>query len=807
MSFTKAVEAEYESLVSESKGAREGRYTWRVQDFDGVYHLSRIKNKYPIPGSALRLERDRAVGQAYREEQAGLRLAHITERLRQESAHKGRVAVELANTRAKYGARSHAYAALDKTIAQKRVLFAEQNSRTQREAKARHASPNVLSLEFFKCVRQGSVQRVESYLARALVDVNLVEADGSAQTALKIACSLHRIGIVRALLHHGADANQRDSNGSAPVHAVWAPLAKIDANDRAERRNKLNAILAILKDLANHGAAMELRDAEGNSVLHMAAREDACTICAFLLEHVSDAHLEERNKKQQTCIDMIESKSSDCFHLIRTWTLFKRHRRLAEFRKEWMAYLKRDDTHPHLEVNPTAAQALVQIEMDEFNRESNQVTREKVGVGINHIVSAGGSEGCIAENSNNQTNDFLPEVVIPLSQFRRKTESNDTETVLGKIGAGPRPILAYVKDAERQYTRQYREDAEEHRSKLKPSNRTLTLVEYLVGSNGLKKAKHRDKKREQQASSKRMSLSERRRRAALFLLEDQALTGTPKSEKGSTSPSRSSSLARPWTVSSLGQPRSRCRPQALHRAAKASVAINQPTVKDISSVVSKINENSATRCNLSSSVKPRPSSRSTKRRNALLGVNAQALRKEIEEIEMQRASGYYVERDSEMRPHNAPSCLPPLYDPMHHFSVLGTKGGQKLQFTPLDIAEAVRNVRAQHSDNPDFIPPSFDAAIHEFVTLLESSRTTTTTGRLVNRLAGVKIGKGTEEDQAATKLIVSALVDELEAAHKQDLLHPSLRPYVEKGHKHKQRPSNRKRFFLLDPWNGPSAEG
>lgn len=794
MDWRESVDAAYGEALEAEKRAREGRYHWGLQDFHGAYHLNRLKNKFPIPGSALRAEKDRAVGQAYRAKQAGLRFAEISDRLVKDAAHKGAVAVELAKRRAKYGIRSHAYAALEKNLEERQTLYSQQTQRTLREAQARHATPQVLTSEFFIGIREGNVKRVESYLARSLVDVNQIDPRTSGQTALHVACSLHRPLVVNTLLRHGADANQKDSNGNAPVHLVWAPMSRIDDNDHAERKQVLANILGIIRALASYGAALELRDAEGNSALHRGAREDAYAICSFLLEHVSDEHLVEENSKGQTCLDLTPSNTCDSYHLIRTWTLFKRHRRLAEFRKEWTAYLKRDYAHPHLEVNPTAAQAMMQIAMDEFNRESNQVAREQVGVRINAIANA---ETDQVPGESTQT----PEVAIPLDQFRSDSTSCGRDE--GSRQRKGRPILEYVKDAERQYTRKYREEVEEQRSKLKPSDRSLTLVEYLVGSSGLRKAKQRDRKRAEICTKSRLTLKERRRRAALGILEDQALRLAAKDgeEEGSTEDSRT--LARPWTVSSLGQPRSRCRPQALHQAAKQSVLLHRPTVKDISSVVSKINENSSSRCNLSSLAKPQYSTRSTRRRHGLSGLNSTAVRRELQDIALDNRAAEFAKKGGResKRSHCPTAYLPPIYDPMDHFSVLGTKGGQKQHFTALDVAEAVRNIKAQNADNPEFIPPSLDTAVHEFVSVLESNRATTTTEALMDRLGRIKIGKDSEEDQATAKTIVAALTKELEVTHAHDLLHSSLRPYIEKGCRHKQRASTRTKYFLLEPWN------
>ena len=141
---------------------------------------------------------------------------------------------------------------------------------------------------FYAFTHTSRVEVIVAELTRRGADLNASDVDGN--TALHDAARLGRLPIVQALLQHGANPNARTRDGLTAVPLVLqAPLSSETAPD-------------ILATLAQHGADFNLRDTNGQTVLHHLARfgppgnsQFANEVIAEILQAVPDCNAQDKH--------------------------------------------------------------------------------------------------------------------------------------------------------------------------------------------------------------------------------------------------------------------------------------------------------------------------------------------------------------------------------------------------------------------------------------------------------------------------------------------------------------------------------
>lgn len=122
-------------------------------------------------------------------------------------------------------------------------------------------------------VANDSIMAVDHYLKTAKVGVNARDRSNG-DSPLHIAARHGRDAIARMLIHNGANIDQRNKNGFAPLHTAAA------------------GSLALVTLLWVKGADMEARDRNGYTPLMRAARKGRYDCCRFLVDRGADVSKE-----------------------------------------------------------------------------------------------------------------------------------------------------------------------------------------------------------------------------------------------------------------------------------------------------------------------------------------------------------------------------------------------------------------------------------------------------------------------------------------------------------------------------------
>jgi ankyrin repeat protein len=135
----------------------------------------------------------------------------------------------------------------------------------------------------------GNILNLVLLLLKRGAEVNSLNKKG--KTPLHGAIQHSRFKLAEILLEHGADAGAENNNGQTPLHI----LSESDINDGDDI---LNPVLLLLK----HGVAVNDRNKDHETALHLAIRGNRFKLAGILLEHGADAHAENKNGQTPLCI-------------------------------------------------------------------------------------------------------------------------------------------------------------------------------------------------------------------------------------------------------------------------------------------------------------------------------------------------------------------------------------------------------------------------------------------------------------------------------------------------------------------------
>jgi hypothetical protein len=123
--------------------------------------------------------------------------------------------------------------------------------------------------------------------------------DMNAQTPLHYAVKDGHMAAAKALLAKGANPNAVNLMGDKPIHKVWMGAYALDAKTQKQERA---FTLSMVKALVNAGADVDAADADGQTALHYAAKEDDMGVYKFLIS--KGASDEVKDKKGNTPLDV-----------------------------------------------------------------------------------------------------------------------------------------------------------------------------------------------------------------------------------------------------------------------------------------------------------------------------------------------------------------------------------------------------------------------------------------------------------------------------------------------------------------------
>lgn len=797
--WSSKVETEFQERVEERKEEENGNVRWRVKDFQGAYHVTRIESKLPIAGSAIQLERLRVSAAATKHARQNTTMEQLQNTF--EASSKGQVALEASMIKFKFNPTNYVYDNIEKIISDRENELETINKRFNREKQAFSAGCPISTLRLFEVVDINDIKSAQDMLSRGLVDPNAVGAFNNGRTCLMEACSRSRITMIECLLKFGADPNQKDASGTGTLQCMWELYMAEPKCNQLRKKVHLQNIHSILTCLLDFGVGLGMKGSDGNTALHTAVAQKSPELCWLILQRGDVSLLDEKNNAGHIPLDCAPDKNDDSFKLVLNWRKFVSANKLTEFSKEWFKFINNPQPGPGLAINFHAQKVLDGFQMAEWSSESTHIFKKQLA---------------LRQEEDTRQNNI---------KYKTKSESKEV---------GNKVVIAdAVKRAQVQYTPLYRSRIDSQRKKMKPSERKLTLVEYLVGTETREKAVIVDQARKVRGQHQKLAV--RRLGTAQSILNDN-FKGRPRV----IHPSSETTLIRPWTSSVVARPGASVRPNILAKVANDSLndSASSNTLHTTAQYYAKRVSNTKTDEKQSKGVAPKtgvdafkPLRRGTfstadlnlgatktmgttpekvlfvnERRNAVKQTKSdiQTCTKNISELNFEND----IKVKSQARKSTSstgtvmnPTLLPPSYNEHELYSSLRYQNtGLRGKFGRLEIAEAL--TIAVRRTQAGVIPKCIVDAILNSIDDNESSP-----GGLVSindlkeKFANFVVNKVPID----VGPVLGILDEGLKAGHKLEMLHPSLDEFIHLNGNYPQRPGPfDSRPSVSEPWCEPS---
>jgi hypothetical protein len=373
---------------------------WKASDFAGHYHASQIKNKFPIPGSAIAIDQWRA---------------NKRQDLKDGIEDGAKDALEEALARAKIKTMKVAFdSKVDFEIKFKSTVndvnsIIDQKADMQNKGERANAPvlkeyadagatqaaadfhDDVNNLRFERLTEilrhqfdpedaQGITEwervQLEKNKARLnLYDVPNIDVADNVYgcTPLFKAVAKGATEIVALLLKYGASPSANNYLGESPLHHAFRAWDVQNMNPMI-KFVKVDKTLKCIKMLVEAGADINMKDStHQETVLHLAARHGPTDLVEYLLQH--DANPYVANREGKTPLDVskvfapnnpdgfrVRLHAEETSRLLQRWSAVKENLQLHEFQAEWSEFIN----NPYSNLTQVSAQDVLDaITIDE----------------------------------------------------------------------------------------------------------------------------------------------------------------------------------------------------------------------------------------------------------------------------------------------------------------------------------------------------------------------------------------------------------------------------------------------------------
>lgn len=336
---------------------------WSAHDFYGDYHFSRIKNKHPIPGTQIQVEREH---RSRKEEDVKRFEKDYEDRLTQNSRR-----LNLKKKTAEFTTRIH----LDTIIGQPMKKSEEIMNKNEISInkKPNYPDSDLQISRFMKNVSLGRSHYVSFAVTTGYQSINYPDPEFG-HTALHIAASKGYPEVVHELVKYKADPNVKNRLGNFPVHEAWM-FWKHDAR-QAEREEQQSKTLEIIRHLLSYGANPDAMQQDGNTILHIAARLGTVQIVKCILGFKGD-HC-ALNKDKMTPIDVaIKYNQVETVRLLESWSIIKMELVHVDFNIQWRHFLS--NLSAVISTDKPAEKILFELNMQDNLRRQQQTENASGG--------------------------------------------------------------------------------------------------------------------------------------------------------------------------------------------------------------------------------------------------------------------------------------------------------------------------------------------------------------------------------------------------------------------------------------------
>lgn len=299
---------------------------WNLKDVSGTYHVSKIKSKFPIPGTAVIediVHMQKKAADVKRFEDGILR-----------EARKTRNRIKLSADTAAFSTRIDFEAnvlgqinASEEVMNQAYVLLRPPPalSDTHKEIK-----------RFFNNVERGNTNYVAYSIAAGFASINWQEPEFG-NTCLHQAVKRGDVEMVETLLRYKADPEIKNRLGYYPIHFSWAFWKKFKmAEERLPQENLTVKMLSVLCSFST--VPDKQQELDGSTPLHLAAKfgptKAAITLMGFKAKH------DIINTNGETAYDIaIRKDRKEISQLIRMWDMIHHQMIHVDFMVLWSKFI------------------------------------------------------------------------------------------------------------------------------------------------------------------------------------------------------------------------------------------------------------------------------------------------------------------------------------------------------------------------------------------------------------------------------------------------------------------------------------
>jgi hypothetical protein len=302
---------------------------WTAHDIVGKYHIDKIKNPVPIPGSQILYEKEDIKAR----EEDRLR---FEEKLRLRQAAEQRVITSRV-----LGATAAVNLHIDNVIgAPMREIESVLNEKEQELDKAAQIDDSEAAIaSMLKNIKQGNAGYIEyAVLTSGFSSFNWTD-EKMGNSFVHFAVQHGSISALEELLRYKADPNITNNLGNSPIHDAWYEWQQPPCPPSIKEKQELKTC-DILHALLSYNADPDrLSTADGSTALHIAAKKGPprAVLTLLFFKAVHDI----RNKTGETPLDLAKAHNQpEIVRILSNWSIIRPQIEYSDFKNSWNTFVK-----------------------------------------------------------------------------------------------------------------------------------------------------------------------------------------------------------------------------------------------------------------------------------------------------------------------------------------------------------------------------------------------------------------------------------------------------------------------------------
>jgi hypothetical protein len=366
---------------------------WSAHDIVGKYHIDKIKNPIPIPGSQIFYEREDIKAK----EEDRLR---FDEKLRQRQAAEQRVITSRV-----LGATAAVNLHINHVIgAPMTEIEAVLNEKEQELNKSAQIVDSEVAIEsMLKNIIQGNAGYIEyAVLTSGFSSFNWTD-EKMGNSFVHIAVQHGSISALEELLRYKADPNITNYLGNSPIHDAWYEWLQPPCPPSIQRKQELKTCDILHALLSFNADPDRLSTTDGSTALHIAAKKGPPRAVLTLL-FFKAAH-DIRNKRGETPLDLAKTHNQhEIVRILSNWSIIRPQIEYSDFKSSWNTFVKDHEIPVSFKLD--AGQIIYKMQMRDSMNELQRQSR------AHYLIN----DPLLERSETEAKSSVQPEVQLPWSK-------------------------------------------------------------------------------------------------------------------------------------------------------------------------------------------------------------------------------------------------------------------------------------------------------------------------------------------------------------------------------------------------------